>query len=173
MNPTGKNGADKVQNGANDNIINANVNVEPVQEEIPPKKGEGRSVLQQLDVLLVKAAKASTKGVDEKQVKEAFQKLVDDGVLSEASIRLLEQAAGKATTTLKALNKFTGQQLATAFNKKGSLDASSKVGKVIKAAVDKSLIPLAKKIEAFRKNPSNAIDSQELAELQSEVNTGR
>lgn len=84
------------------------------------------------------SAKASTKGVDGKMIKEAFQKLVDDGVLSEASLELLEQAAGKATTTLKALNKFTGQQLATAFSKKGSLDASSKVGKVIKAAVDKS-----------------------------------
>ena len=50
----------------------------------------------------LQAAKASTKGVDEKQVKEAFQKLVGDGVLSEASLELLEQAAGKATTTLKA-----------------------------------------------------------------------
>ena len=54
-NPTGKNGADKVQDGANDNIINANVNVEPAQEEIPPKKGECRSVMQQLDVLLLNA----------------------------------------------------------------------------------------------------------------------
>ena len=57
--------------------------------------------MSQLDVLLVKAAKASTKGVDGKTIKEAFQKLVDDGVLGEASLELLEQAAGKATTTLK------------------------------------------------------------------------
>ena len=42
-NPTAMNGADKVQNGANDNIINANV--ESVQEVLPPKKGECRSVL--------------------------------------------------------------------------------------------------------------------------------
>ena len=93
-------------------------------------------LVSQLDVLLVKAAKASSKSLDGKTIKEAFQKLVGDGVLSEASLELLEQSAGKATTTLKALNKFTGQQLATAFSKKGNLDASSKVGKVIKAAVD-------------------------------------
>ncbi len=42
-NPTAMNGADKVQNGANDNIINANV--ESVQDEIPPEKGECRQHL--------------------------------------------------------------------------------------------------------------------------------
>jgi len=73
-------------------------------------------LMSQLDVLLVKAAKSSTKSLDGKTVKEAFQKLVDDGVLGEASIELLEQAAGKATTSLKALNMFTGRLFSRPFS---------------------------------------------------------
>jgi hypothetical protein len=97
--------------------------------------GPAAKMVQQLDVLLVKAAKASTQSLDGKTVKSSLQKLVTDGALDKASLKLLDNTADAASKTLKALDKFTGRQLAEAFDKKGDFDASTKVGKAIAAAV--------------------------------------
>ena len=99
-----------------------------------PKLEAGKMV-SQLDVLLMKAAKVSTQSLDGKQVKNKLQKLVTDGALSRDSLNLLAKTADTAAKTLKALDKFTGRQLAEAFDKKGDFDASTKVGKAIAAAV--------------------------------------
>ena len=104
----------------------------PVAPEEP--RGAGKLVAQ-LDVLLLKAAKASTQSLDGKTVKQTFQKLVDDGVLDRSSFKLLGKTADTAAKTLKALDKFTGQQLASAFDADGKFDATSKVGKAIHAAM--------------------------------------
>ena len=96
---------------------------------------EAGKMVSQLDVLLMKAAKVSTQSLDGKQVKNKLQKLVADGALSRDSLNLLAKTADTAAKTLKALDKFTGRQLAEAFDKKGEFDASSKVGKAIAAAV--------------------------------------
>ena len=88
-------------------------------------------MVSQLDVLLMKAAKISTQSLGGKQIKSTLQKLVDDGALSEDSLKLLAKTADTAAETLKALDKFSGRQLAEAFNKKGAFDASTKVGNVI------------------------------------------
>ena len=98
---------------------------------------------QQLDVLLVKAAKVSTQSLDGKTVKTALAKLVADGALDKNSLKLLAKTADAATSTMKALNKFTGAQLAAAIQsgsgERGSfaqIDLTTKAGKAIKAAVD-------------------------------------
>ena len=104
----------------------------PVVPEEP--RGAGKLVAQ-LDVLLLKAAKASTQSLDGKTVKQTFQKLVDGGVLDRSSFKLLGKTADTAAKTLKALDKFTGQDLAAAFGADGKFDATSKVGKAILAAM--------------------------------------
>ena len=96
---------------------------------------EAGKMVSQLDVLLMKAAKVSTQSLDGKQVKNKLQKLVTDGALSRDSLNLLAKTADTAAKTLKALDKFSGSQLAEAFDKRGKFDASSKMGKAIAAAV--------------------------------------
>jgi hypothetical protein len=98
-------------------------------------QGAGKLVTQ-LDVLLMKAAKASTKSLDGKAVKRSFQKLVDDGALDRDSLKLFAKAADTAAKSLKALDKFSGRQLAEAFDAQGRFDAAStKAGKAVAAAV--------------------------------------
>ena len=92
-------------------------------------------MVSQLDVLLMKAAKVSTQSLDGKRVTNKLQKLVTDGALSADSLNLLAKTADTAAKKLKALDKFTGKQLAEAFDKNGDFDASTKVGKAIAAAV--------------------------------------
>ena len=58
----------------------------------------GRMVAQ-LDVLLMKAAMTSTKGLDRKQVKQSLQTLVDQGLLDKDSFKLLAQTADTAAKT--------------------------------------------------------------------------
>ena len=108
-----------------------------------PQPGPAARMVQQLDVLLVKAAKASTQSLDGKTVKNSLEKLVTDGALDKDSLKLLGKTADKAAKTLKALDKFIGAQLAAAIKsgagEQGSfaeLDLTTKAGKAIKAAVD-------------------------------------
>ena len=103
----------------------------PVAQE---PQGAGKLVTQ-LDVLLVKAAKASTKSLDGKTVKQTFQKLGNDGALDRDSLKLLAKSADTAAKSLKALDKFTGRQLAEAFGADGNVDATTQAGKAIFAAV--------------------------------------
>ena len=97
-------------------------------EAVPaPVEHPAGKLVSQLDVLLMKAAKASTKSLDGNTVKKTFQKLVDEGALSRDSLKLLAKTADKAAKTLKTLNKFTGRQLAEAFD----VDASKIGDKII------------------------------------------
>ena len=105
--------------------------------------GPAAKMVQQLDVLLVKAAKASTQSLDGKAIKNSLLKLVTDGALDKDSLKLLGKTADKAAKTLKALDKFTGAQLAAAVKsgtgQRGSfaeLDLTTSAGKAIKAAID-------------------------------------
>ena len=88
-----------------------------------------------LDVLLMKAAQASTKSLDGKTVKSTLKQLVDDGALDKNSLKLLEKTANAAAKTLKALDKFTGSQLAASFNQDGIIDPETKTGKALLAAI--------------------------------------
>ena len=111
-NPTANNGADKVQNGVNDNIINANVNVEPVQEELPPEKGECRSVLQQLDVLLLNAAKRSIAEDAAQKTKAMGKTLQELGVITKEEANNIATLSKVASGMLAALDKYTGAEIA-------------------------------------------------------------
>ena len=106
-------------------------------EAVPaPEEHPAGRLVSQLDVLLMKAAKASTKSLDGDAVKKTFQRLVDDGALDRDSLKLLAKAADKAAKTLKALDKFTGRQLAEAFDANGRFNATStKAGKAVAAAI--------------------------------------
>ena len=109
-NPTAMNGADKVQNGANDNIINANV--ESVQEVLPPEKGECRSVLQQLDVLLLNAAKRSVAEDAAQKTKAMGKTLQELGVITKEEANNIATLSKVASGMLAALDKFTGAEIA-------------------------------------------------------------
>ena len=102
---------------------------------VAPELEAAGKMVSQLDVLLMKAAKNSTKSLSGKQVEKRLQKLVSDGALSADSLKLLAKTADTAAKKLKELDKFTGKQLAEAFDKNGDFDASTKVGKAIAAAV--------------------------------------
>ncbi len=102
---------------------------------VAPELEAAGKMVSQLDVLLMKDAKNSTKSLSGKQINRTFQKLVSDGALSADSLKLLAKTADTAKNTLKELDKFTGKQLAEAFDKNGNFDASTKVGKAIAAAV--------------------------------------
>ena len=58
--------------------------------------GPAAKMVQQLDVLLVKAAKASTQSLDGKAIKNSLLKLVTDGALDKDSLKLLGKTADKA-----------------------------------------------------------------------------
>ncbi|MBR4257796.1 MAG: hypothetical protein IKQ17_02060 [Kiritimatiellae bacterium] len=88
-----------------------------------------------LDVLLMKAAQASTKSLDGKTVKSTLKQLVNDGALDKNSLKLLAITADVAAKTLKALDKFTGSQLAASFNQDGIIDPNTKTGKALLAAI--------------------------------------
>ncbi len=88
-----------------------------------------------LDVLLMKAAQASTKSLDGKTVKSTLKQLVNDGALDKNSLNLLAKTADVAAKTLKALDKFTGSQLAASFNQDGIIDPNTKTGKALLAAI--------------------------------------
>ena len=88
-----------------------------------------------LDVLLMKAAQASTKSLDGKTVKSTLKQLVSDGALDKNSLTLLAKTADDAAKTLKALDKFTGSQLAASFNQDGIIDPNTKTGKALLAAI--------------------------------------
>ena len=92
-------------------------------------------MVSQLDVLLMKAAMASTKGLDGKQIKGSLQTLVDQGLLDKDSFKLLAKTADTAAKTLKALDKFTGRELATAIGADNHYDLNTAAGKAVAAAV--------------------------------------
>ncbi len=106
----------------------ANAQVDQRQEAI------GKMV-SQLDVLLMKAAMASTKSLDAKQVKASLQTLVNQGILDKGSLKLLANTADTAAKTLKALDKFTGRELATAIGADNHYDLKTSAGKAVAAAV--------------------------------------
>jgi len=140
---------------------------QPVQSQVnggtgaveAQKTQSAGKMVAQLDVLLMKAAKASTKSLDGRTVKTTLKKLVDDGVLSSDSLKLLANAADTAAKTLKALNKFTGRELSAAFDAHGLFDpTTTKAGKAVAAALKAQqelsdlLAQLGKNLDAISRN---------------------
>ena len=84
----------------------------------------------QLDMILVKAAKASTKSLDGKTVKQTFQKLVNDGALDRDSLKLLAKYAalsfGLSDDKLaKSISALTEQEYNTLLAEANALDTQN------------------------------------------------
>ena len=100
-------------------------------------------MVSQLDVLLMKAAMASTKGLDGKTLKTSLKTLVDKGHLAKDSLKLIAKTADAAAKTLKTLDGFTGKELADAIVTKkdddgkqhDSYNLATAAGRAVSAAV--------------------------------------
>ena len=104
--------------------------------QIDGRQEAARKMVSQLDVLLMKAAMASTKSLDGKQIKTSLKPLLDNGLIDKNSFKLLAQTADTAAKTLKALDKFTGKELASAIGADNKYDLTTKQGKAVAAAVE-------------------------------------
>ena len=114
-------------------------------DEQPPVKAEARSVIQQLDVLLLNAAGKSVAADAATNVRTVSQSLVDKGVLSRKEASRLESLAEDAAAKLKALDRFSGRELAMALMQdrktgetvwRGSFWGLSAAAKAVKAAIE-------------------------------------
>lgn len=151
------------------NKVNAN-EPQQVQDEAPenaqPVRGEAKSVVRQLDVLLLGAAKKSVGADVAKNVETVGQSLVGKGVLKQAEVTRLNNLAESAAEKLKALDKFTGMDFAKAIIKTDEgfdFDEGSEVGKAVKKAID-AQIALSEELGKF--NERLAASSKVSAALQ-------
>jgi len=143
-------------------LNNVNVDFRPTVELTPPKKDstaqqqpvtnvvpqnapqpgrpEAKSVVRQLDVLLMNAAGKSVGADIAANVGTVGRSLVDKGVLTQEEVGGLNKLAKDAAEKLRALDKFSGQQLAQAmtWTDLGGLDCDSagEVGQAVQAAID-------------------------------------
>lgn len=103
------------------------------------KTARAESLVQQLDVLLLRAAKSTTRSLEWRGMAPKVQALVQASVLTPAAAREIEKAANAATGTFKALGTLTGEQLAQAVrvgkNGRAALDTSTKAGLLVVAAI--------------------------------------
>ena len=116
-------------------VQSSQVPQEGANAQVDQRQAAVGKVVAQLEVLLMEAAMASTKGLDGKQIKGSLQTLVDQGLLDKDSFKLLAKTADTAAKTLKALDKFTGRELATAIGSNGQYDLKTAAGKAVAAAV--------------------------------------
>lgn len=98
--------------------------IAPQNAQQPPK-AEAKSVVQQLDVLLLNAARKSVSTDIVKNVNTIGKSLVAKGVLTQKQLSKLESLAETAAAKLKALDKFSGRELAEA------LMADKKTGETV------------------------------------------
>ncbi|MBO7686166.1 MAG: hypothetical protein J6V72_07285, partial [Kiritimatiellae bacterium] len=136
-----------VQNTGNANQPLPGANAVP-EEVQPAENAKAKSVVQELDVLLLHAAGKSVSADATKNVKAVGKSLTDLGVLSEEEVSKLESLANAATEKLKALDKFSGRELAEALMK------DEKTGDLVWRKGFWSMNPTAKAVKA-------AIESQQ------------
>ena len=126
----------------------ANVNAQPQPEpdaQEPPNAPRAANVLQQLDVLLLGGAAKSVASSAAMRAKTVGEVLVQNGVITEKEAAELQELAKKASNTLKALDKFTGAELAKALMPDGKTGElvwrkgfffMNSTAKAVKAAVE-------------------------------------
>lgn len=110
----------------------------PKAQDAAPKRPDAKSLVAQLDVLLLQAAKASTGSVGKKTAETLKNNLRGANLLSADEAKLLMKCQEQAQKTFKALGKFTGKQLGAAFkvvDGRTVLDASKGAGKACEAAI--------------------------------------
>ena len=88
--------------------------INPDDEPQPPARNEAKTVVRDLDVLLLNAAGRSVVTDTAKNVNAVGKDLVNTGVISEKDLAKLESLAKDAADKLKALDKFSGREIAKA-----------------------------------------------------------
>ena len=96
-------------------------------EPQPPARNEAKSVVQDLDVLLLNAAGRSIAMDAARNVNTIGRDLVNTGVISEKDMANLESLAKDAAAKLKALDKFSGREIAKAL----MVDKKSEYGELV------------------------------------------
>ena len=110
---------------------------EPVASGRPAEssQAEARQLVQQLDMLLMRAAQGATQTADAKSVSKALKDLpIDDGART-----AIETALDKAKSSLLAINAFSGRELGNAVKLKGgrfNWSSGGAAGAAIKKALD-------------------------------------
>lgn len=132
----------QVNIGGVENVQPGNVNPQVVeggdapQEEAPVQTTSAAELARELDILLLQAGKASAKGIDA----AALKAQVKDMGLGKKEVKKLNELIENADKTMKALDSFTGRNLATAammtLDSGYAWDESLPAGKAIKAALD-------------------------------------
>ena len=123
----------------------------------PANPPTARSLAQKLDVMLLEAAKLSTRSVDAKSIKEATQL----PGLGKAERKALAAAAEKAQRTMKAIARYTGRQIAAAFtaDDNGVFQWSKDPdAKAIRDAID-AQAALGERLHALANRPEAAGDA--------------
>jgi len=111
------------------------VNEEVASQAVDKGAEKAGALLRQLDVLLARAAESATKGIDATSLKNSLNQVN----LSKGDRNTLNAAADKADAAFKAINKFTGFQLAASVAAKdGKFDwnMTNPAGEAIKKALD-------------------------------------
>ena len=111
-----------------------------VKEESPLKETSDAAektgaLVRELDVLLARAAESATKGIDAASLKDTLNQVN----LTKGDRKAMNAAADKADAAFKAINKFTGFELAAAVSAKdGKFDwnMTNPAGEAIKKALD-------------------------------------
>ena len=111
-----------------------------VKEEAPLKETSDAAektgaLIRQLDVLLARAAESATKGIDAGSLKDTLNQVN----LTKGDRKAMNAAADKADAAFKAINKFTGFELAAAVsatNGKFDWNMTNPAGEAIKKALD-------------------------------------
>ncbi|MBP5545603.1 MAG: hypothetical protein ILM98_16145 [Kiritimatiellae bacterium] len=134
-----------VQNTGNANQPQQAPGAKAAIENPPVERAEAKSVVRELDVLLLGAASKSIAANAAENVRTVGKSLVDKGVLTKKEASKLESLAADAMEKLKALDKFSGLQLAKALMKDKNSDdlvwskgffGLNSVAKAVKAAVE-------------------------------------
>lgn len=167
--------------GADDNVIHLKDEIiDTGAGDVQEEKGTGRSVLQQLDVLLLHAARRSVAEDAVQKAKTVGQALLAEKLLGSRKAAQLEKLAKDAADKLKALDRFTGAAISSALaknektgrlgwreSKKETLNGAAQA---VKDALDahkalsSELYNLNKKLAADGKAGGDLLD--QLAELQ-------
>ena len=137
-----------------------------------PPKAEAKSVVQQLDVLLLNAAGKSVSADIVKNVNTIGKSLIAKGVLTQKQLSKLESLAETAAAKLKALDKFSGRELAEALmeDKKTGETVWSKgffflnsTAKAVKSAIEAQQtlsMELGKFNERLAQAPKDLVDAK-------------
>ena len=96
-------------------------------EQQPPVRNEAKNVVKDLDVLLLNAAGRSVAMDAARNVNTIGKDLVNTGVISEKDLAKLENLAKDAADKLKALDKFSGREIAKAL----MVDKKSEYGELV------------------------------------------